>query len=208
MRVDEPDRPRASRIEILGAWLRLWTPPRDVEVPPVPMAKVAVTAVVLIFAGVLVALAVAPAIDERKDESAAEEQRREDMQRAARRAAQRDEQRVIRGRLTSLSGVEAAIGEDAQRRFGTDGRPADCEPVPGAELPPAQELFDCHVTIREIVSAGEQEGAAGALTIPYRARIETKTGRYAFCKTNPRPGEQALGGPETIVELPKPCRSR
>ena len=205
---DEPDRPRASRIEILGAWLHLWTPPRDVEVPPVPIAKVAVATVVLVFAGALVALVVAPAIDERKDESAAEEQRLQDMRQAARRAAQRDEQRAIRGRLTSLAGVEASIGEDAQRRFGTDGRPAECEPVPGAELPPSQELFDCHVTIREIVSAGEQEGAAGALTVPYRARLDTKADRYAFCKTNPKPGEQALGGPETIVELPKPCRSR
>src|SRR3712207_7944463 len=27
---------RLSRWEVLGAWLRLWTPPREVEVPPVP----------------------------------------------------------------------------------------------------------------------------------------------------------------------------
>jgi hypothetical protein len=27
---------RASIFEIVGAWLRIWTPPRDVEIPPVP----------------------------------------------------------------------------------------------------------------------------------------------------------------------------
>jgi len=29
---------RASIFEIVGAWLRLWTPPRDVEIPPVSSA--------------------------------------------------------------------------------------------------------------------------------------------------------------------------
>lgn len=208
MRSDEPRRPRASRIEILGAWLRLWTPPRDVRVPPIPWPKVALGALALTAAGVLVALFVAPAIDERKDEGAAQEQRLDDLRTAGRRIAQREEQRAIRGPLTSLAGVEEAIGADAKRRFGADGRAAECEPVPGPELPPSQLLFDCHVTLREIVGAGEQEGAIGALTVPYRARLDTAADRYAFCKVNPRPGEQALGGPETIVPLPPPCRAR
>jgi hypothetical protein len=196
------DQQRASRLEILGTWLHLWTPPRDVYVPPVPWRKVAAGAGVLALVGVFVALVIAPAIDESKDESAAERRRIEQREKAARVAAQRREQRAFTGRLVSLTQVEQAIGRDAQRRFGTDGRPAECDPVP--RVP---DLYDCHVTVRELVSGGEQEGAEGALTIPYRARLNAERGRYAFCKTNPRPGEQAIGRPEDIVELPEPCRA-
>jgi hypothetical protein len=74
-------------------------------------------------------------------------------------------------------------------------------------VPRVPDLYDCHVTVRELVSGGEQEGAQGALTIPYRARLDTGRRRYAFCKTNPRPGEQAIGRPEEIVVLPEPCRA-
>ena len=31
-------------------------------------------------------------------------------------------------------------------------------------------------------------------------------GRYAFCKTNPPPGEQVIPDPRRIVRLPRPCR--
>ena len=198
--------PRASKLEILGAWLHLWTPPRDCEVPPIPWRNVAAGAGVLALVGVLVALVIAPAIDERKDESAAERQRIEDRERAARRERQRREQRAFTGPLTSLGAVEARIGADAKRRFGADGRPARCEPVAGADANAASVLYDCHVTVREIAGSGDQEGAAGALTIPYRARLDSERDRYAFCKVNPRPGEQALRAPQADdVRLPKVC---
>jgi hypothetical protein len=199
--------PRASRLETLGAWLHLWTPPRDCEVPPVPWPKVALGAAVLALAGVAVALVVAPAVDERKDEAAAERQRIEDRARAARRARQRAEQRALRGRAGSLRAVETAIGLDAQRRFETDGRPAECDPVPASEPTAAGALFDCHVIVSEIEGAGEQEGARGALTIPYRARYDAADQRYAFCKVNPRPGEQVIATPDSIVDLPPVCRA-
>lgn len=198
--------PRASRLETLGAWLHLWTPPRDCEVPPVPWRTVAAGAGALVLLGVFVALVIAPAIDERKDESAAERRRIEDRERAVRRERQRREQRAFTGRLTTLGAVEARIGADAKRRFDADGRPAECEPVAGADAAAASVLYDCHVTVREIVGAGEQEGATGALTIPYRARLDSARDRYAFCKVNPRPGEQALRAPDPDdVQLPKVC---
>jgi hypothetical protein len=199
--------PHASRLEILGAWLHLWTPPRDVHIPPVPWRKVAMGAAALAAAGVFVALVIAPAIDERKDESAAERRRIEDRERAARRARQTAEQRAFTGRLTSMTQVERAIGADAERRFGTDGRAADCELFPGEDPGARSILYDCHVTVREIVGAGGEQGARAALTIPYRARLDTATDRYAFCKVNPRPGEQAILGPESVVPLPEPCRA-
>ena len=205
---DKPVRevPRASKLETLGAWLHLWTPPRDCEVPPIPWRKVAAAAGALALVGLFVALVVAPAIDERKDEGAAERKQIEDREKAARVARIRAEQRAVTGSLTNLGAVEAKIGADARRRFGADGRPAECEPVPGADTSAASVLYDCHVTIREIVGAGDQEGAVGALTIPYRARLDRETDRYAFCKVNPRPGEQALQAPGNEIPPPRVCR--
>jgi hypothetical protein len=202
-----PDVKRASRLEILGTWLHLWTAPRDCYVPPVPWRKVALGAALLVLAGVAVALTIAPAIDEGKDRGAAERRAVEERERAQRIAAQRREQRARRGSATTLVQVEAAIGRDARQRFDADGRPAECERVPAADVTADGMLYDCFVTIRELVGAGDQEGAQGTLAIPYRARLDQGGGRYAFCKVNPRPGEQALRGPDSIVTLPKVCEA-
>jgi hypothetical protein len=207
------EKPRASRFETLGSWLGLWTPPRDVVVPPVPWRKVAAGAGVLVVLGVFTGLVIAPAIDSAKDESAAEERAAEARRAAARRAAQREEQRARTGSLpgggsrrAALAPVEAAIGADSADRFDTDGRPAACETAAGVDAAARRVVYDCFVTVRELRGAGQQEGARGALAIPYRAVLDFGARRYAFCKINPRPGEQAIGGPEDIVELPAACR--
>ena len=64
---------RASVLEILGAWLHVWTPPRDVEIPPVPWRKLAIWAGVgAVVLGVALAVMI-PRINEGKDERAAAE---------------------------------------------------------------------------------------------------------------------------------------
>ena len=55
---------KASKLEILGAWLGIWTPPRDVEVPPVPWRKVGYVALGVLAVAAAVAVFVAPAMDE------------------------------------------------------------------------------------------------------------------------------------------------
>jgi hypothetical protein len=207
----EPDDARASRLEVLGAWLGLWTPPRDVVVPPVPWPKVAAGVAGLLVVAALVALFVAPAIDEAKDERAAREQRERAAQTAASRAAQRDEQRARTGRAGGgraavLTAVEDAIGDDARARFDPDARHATCEPVAGADATAAKVAYACHSAIRDIVGAGDQEGASGVLAIPFRAVIDFERGTYAFCKVNPPPGEQAIPDPRDVVRLPEACR--
>jgi hypothetical protein len=52
---------RLSRFELLGAWLGLWTAPRDVEVPPVPWRRIAVVAAVLVAAVGIAAAVLVPA---------------------------------------------------------------------------------------------------------------------------------------------------
>ena len=211
---DESHRPpRASRLEILGAWVHLWTPPRDVDVPPVPWRKLAIALGALLVAGVFAALVIAPQIDEAKDERAAQERRAEERRAAARRARLLADQRARTGRLPrgaarrqALDVTELLIGRDAQVRFAADGRPARCDTAAGEDPFARRVAFDCFVTVREIRGAADQEGARGALAIPYRAVLDFGSRRYAFCKTNPRPGEGAVGRPEDVVALPAACR--
>jgi len=204
---------KASRLETLGAWLGLWTAPRDVYVPPVPWRKVAAGAGVLVAIGVLVALVVAPAIDDAKSERSAREQRALERRAAARRERQRIEQRPRFGRAQGatrtavLADVEAAIGADARRRFDPDAKSASCEPTPGADPAAPRVAFDCISSIREIVGAGEQGGVQGQLAIPFRAVVDFRQRRYAFCKVNPPPGEQVIPDPRKIVTLPPACRN-
>lgn len=206
---------RASRLEILGAWLHVWTPPRDCYVPPVPWRKVAIGAGVLLAVGVFVALVVAPAIDEGKRESAAREREAAQRADAERRARIEAEQRPRTGRLPagaspveSLALVEAHIGRDAKARFGAAGDPAACDEAPGEDPGAPRVVFDCHATVADIRGAGEQEGARGSLTVPYRAALDFAAHRYAFCKTNPKPGETAAPDPRSVVQLPAACRRR
>jgi hypothetical protein len=207
------DKIRLSRFEILGAWLGLWTPPRDAQVPPVPWRKVAAGAAGLVVLAVLVALFVAPAVDEAKDERAAAQQRELAERRAARRARQIREQAPRRGtlptgtaRAVALQDVEQAIGADARRRFSRRAAPATCEPAPGVDVAADRVAYDCVTSIRRIVGAGEQEGAVGDLGIPYRAVLDFARARYAFCKLNPIPGEQVIPDPRDLVRLDAACR--
>ncbi len=213
MPVRETNRPaRLSRIEVLGAWLGLWTPPREAHVPPVPWRKVALGAALLALAAVLAAVLVAPAIDTAKDERSASEQRAEDLARSGRRARQRIEQQPRTGRLEGgsrlegLAGVERAIGEDARERFSPRAGQGTCEVTAGADATGPRVSYNCLSPVREVVGAGEQEGARGQLGIPYRAVLDFKRRAYVFCKINPIPGERVVPDPRGLVELPRPCR--
>jgi hypothetical protein len=67
--------------------------------------------------------------------------------------------------------------------------------------------YDCTSAVRDIVGAGEQEGARGVLAIPFRAVIDFDRRRYAFCKVSPPPAEQVVPDPRGVVPLPQACRS-
>lgn len=207
----ERDPTQASSLEILGAWLHVWTPPRDVVIPPVPWGKVAAACGGVLLVAALVAIFVAPAIDDAKDRSAAKERRELAQRAAARRRAQELEQRPRFGtangdRAAVLATIEAAIGADARRRFDPDARVASCEPAQGVDAAAVRVAYDCTSAVRDIVGAGRQEGARGVLAIPFRAVVDFGRGRYAFCKVNPAPGEQVIPDPAKLVELPEACR--
>ena len=208
------DEPKLSRFEILGAWLNLWTPPRDAHVPPVPWRMIGIwTPVVLVALGIAAAITV-PRIDDAKDQRAATEQRELETRQAARRERIRREQVPRTGATTAdqsrgevIATVEAAIGADARERFNPRARNATCEPAPGQDQGGTRVAYDCVSAVRDIVGAGEQDGARGVLGIPFRAVVDYDERAYAFCKVNPPPGEQVIPDPRELVQLPAACRA-
>jgi len=203
---------KASKLEILGAWLGLWTPPRDVEIPPVPWRKVGYAALALAGVIAVIALVVAPAIDDAKDEASARDRAERAEQVAARRARLVKLQQPRFGRAPAdaprtamLERLQEAIGRDARARFSPNAGTATCEPAPGVDESAARVAYDCLSATSEIRGGGAQAGARGQLGYPYRAIVDFAAGRYAFCRTNPVPSEGALGDPRKVIRLPKAC---
>src|SRR4051795_1222250 len=86
--------PRLTRWETIGAWLHVWTPPKGLEVPPVPWRKLAIWGTVgVIVLGAAAAVAV-PRIDASKKEGAAERARAQAVAAAAEAARLRADQAV------------------------------------------------------------------------------------------------------------------
>ena len=208
---------RASRWETLGAWLRLWTPPRDVEVPPPPRPRtlfLGALAVLVVSGGAYAVIA--PRIDEGKDRRSASEQRAFEARRLAQTERLRREGRPRRGsfpagasRQEVLTALETAITRDAVARFERGelpGRVSDTRCEPAARR--GDRLFDCLGKVRTIVGVDEDERYdAGTLGYPFRARVDFDRRRWAFCKVSPPPGEQIIPDPRYLVEVPPACRS-
>ena len=197
---------RASRWEVLGAWLRIWTPPRDGEIPPCPLRRALVGAVVVGGASLALALlVVAPAIDESKTREATRERTAlAAFERAERTRLTRDQRprsaraaaaarlfaagRSGAARASLLADVRANVLRDARARAaaGTFERPARevrCSYIDG-DRPPRVRLECLAVTSSNArVAVGQPFLVAGSL----------RDGRYTWCHENPGPGEGAAG---------------
>jgi hypothetical protein len=196
-----------SRWEILGAWLRLWTPPRDAVVPPVPWRKVAVGGVLLVVAA---GVALAALLNAESDRDAA-------ARRGERAAAQRHaaflesvdrRQAPRRGRGTagpeSVAARRALLAAArADISAGAGNRDVDCEPFPRTldSTPPVADLaqpaaaFDC--------LAVKSRFATGSIGTPFRLVVHFDSGRYAWCEIVPLGDQDRLSHP-----LPDACRLR
>src|SRR3954447_10685798 len=116
----KPPDPRLTRWEIVGAWLHVWTPPKGLEVPPVPWRKLALWGSLgVLVIGVAAAIAV-PRIDAGKKKGAAERAREEAAAVRAEHARLRADQRVHRLRapagIAPVVALESAITADAKAR--------------------------------------------------------------------------------------------
>lgn len=231
--MSKPETEKLSRWEILGAWLHLWTPRRGVPVPPVPWPKVAIGAAgVLLVLGAAVAF-FGPRIADTKESDRKEAARRDAEFRAREKQRLRAEQGLHRARaerppadgLTAggerrarramLAEIERSILADAKERvkagaLSTAVVRVSCDPYPRSvkAVGPEETLetsigrYACLAVTREIIFAGTDRGELG---YPFWAKVDFDTGRYAWCKINPKPGE-LTGGRAVIVPLPKACK--
>jgi hypothetical protein len=220
---------RASIFEVVGAWLHLWTPPRDVDIPPVPWRKLAIgTVATLVVVGAALAVLV-PRIDAGKDSRAAKAAAAEAHARAANRARVVHEQRPrhasdvalkppadasatekTAARAQLMTKVQAAILADSQARARAgeirhvEG-PTTCEVTPGTKAGGTIGVFDCFTVTRRIIKTSGTP--AGTIGYPYRAVVDFGKYSYTWCKTEQFPGERLIPDPRTVVQLPPACRA-
>src|SRR5262245_51299023 len=151
---------RLGRLEVLGAWLGVWTPPREAAVPPVPWRLIAVAGGLLAIALLAGAALLVPGIVD--DRQRADERAREAAQRRhaqALEAADREMRprtgtgvadagrgtpaaRRIRAREALLAEAHEALRADAAIRGAGKVKGLDCEPFPrgSAPRPPVADL--------------------------------------------------------------------
>jgi type II secretory pathway pseudopilin PulG len=209
----------------VGAWLHIWTPPKDVEIPPPPSRRrlAAMGIIALFVIGVIAALVIPPlqrgkeAGDKRRAAARVRLIRSEEASLAAdqriqfasgKRPAAGDSRAARSDARTQL---ERAITRDARTRVRTgklDGPVTDttCEPSSDFELDLAKQtgLYKCLVVTSHTTG---QTGAQLQIGYPFVARVDYRGYRFAWCKTNPRPGEQA-GHNLAHVKLDPRCAGR
>lgn len=206
---------RASRWEILGAWLRVWTPPRDVVVPAPPSAGrlAAYAAAVLVLLAGALAIAV-PRIDGAKDERAARERAADLAQTQTHIAQARRLQRAGFGSAAAaavpaqLREARAAILADARARHraGELAEPigvVTCAPAAGRARPGLLR-FSCVAATQRLpdLAAGPQR----TLGYPFSLVLEPARGRFAWCRTLPVPAEGSTAHSGVRVPQPAACR--
>jgi hypothetical protein len=216
---------RLGRLEVLGAWLGVWTPPRGATVPPVPWRPIVLGAAVLGVALLAAAALLVPGIVD--DRRRADDRAREaTLRRHAEALATADrEQRPRTGRGTAdpgagapavrrrrargalLAAAHEALQADAAVRGAGRVRGLDCEPFPrgSAPRPPAADLarreaaYQCVAVTSRF---GQGTGQEGVIGIPFRLVADFARGRYAFCRVVPLSDRDRLAHP-----LPAACRT-
>jgi type II secretory pathway pseudopilin PulG len=213
----EKTRPTLTRWETVGAWLHIWTAPRDVEVPPVPRRKLALWALAL---GTVIAVALAliiPPLESGKRKGAAERARAQAAAVAAEAARLRADQRVhvktIPAAADLVAALESSINTDARARdrAGTLDGPVlstSCTPAGRYVIQfPHSSVYKCLVTT-SAPHQGVLKGDQFVTGYTFVATIYSKTRRVAWCKENPRPDEKTGGHKLADVRLSPVCAGK
>lgn len=226
--MQQADQQKANVFEIVGAWLHIWTPPRDVRIPPVPWRKLAIgTAIGAVIVGIALAIMV-PRIDDSKTQYAADYAAFKERVRQENVARINQSQRAQTGEALSLrpaadapaAEVQAANAQlmdkmqadmyaDAQARAKTGEIkpvtvPPTCERAQGTPTSGPIGVFNCFIQTTPI--AQSSKNMAGALGYPFRAVVHFDTFTYAWCKAELVPGEKLVVSPESAPLLPPACR--
>jgi hypothetical protein len=202
--------PRLSRWEVVGAWLHIWTPPKGLDVPPVPWRKLALWgAVALVVVGAAAVIAV-PRIDDRKKQGAAERAREaaaaDNAERARLRADQRVHRQTFPAGVAPVASLEAAITADAEARVAAKtitGPVLSTSCVAAGESTiqfPNSRVYKCFVkTATGLPGQGNDVLGTG---YPFVATIYTKARLLAWCKQNPHADEKGSKGDVRVTVSP------
>ena len=202
--------PRLTRWEILGAWLHVWTPPKGLDVPPVPWRKLALWGTAgLIVVGGAAAIAV-PRIDERKREGATQRARdavaADNAERARLRADQRVHRQTFPAGAAPVASLEAAITADAEARVAAKtitGPVLSTKCVAAGQSTirfPDSRVYKCFVkTATGLPGQGKDVLGTG---YPFVATIYTKKRALAWCKQNPHADEKGSKGDVRVTVSP------
>lgn len=166
-------------------------------------------AVVALFVGALVAVALtAPGIRETRSENEARE-RREAAERRERRTRELRalvRPRVIRvqaGAAAATMDVRAAITRDARRRTGDRIVRTECERLPRSRSGALPGLrLSCLAVTADFAPSAVTVG--GSIGYPYRARVDRGAGRATYCRIFGVPGEGGLTAKQTVT-TPRVC---
>ncbi len=207
---------KASRWEILGAWLKLWTPPRGVEIPPVPRRAAALVAAGCVALAVVVVVVIAPALNDAQQRRDAREARDATALRRAEVERLRHDQRVRRARAAQAARLYAA-GRGAQARAAlvadvktrvrrdADARAASGEfDQPTVAVRCADRRGGTEVRVLLECLAISSQNARVRLGQPFVVAASLRDGRYAWCHVNPPPAEGSAGV-GVFVRLAKAC---
>lgn len=214
------DRPRATRMEILGHRLGIWTLPRGVEDPPPISLRAKLLALAgLILAAVVLVTLIIPAINGSKGRTATRERRAHEAFVSRERARLIAEESAHHGRSAAAARLHAD-GDDAGARAAllasarTDvGRDARSRVAAGSLDGPIRNVscdYEPHDTGPRAhlaclaITASLVDGAANTTRVghPFIVSASLSDGRYAWCKENSPPGEGATG---TSVFVPPPA---
>ena len=211
---NSPD-PHLSRWEIVGAWLHVWTPPKELDVPPVPWRKLALGGLAgALVIGAVAAIAV-PRIDAGKKEGAAERARVAAAADAAERARLRADQRVHRVTIpvgvNAVATLESAITADAKARARAKAisgpvLSTNCEPAGADTIQfPRSRVYKCFVsTATGLPGQGKDLLGTG---YPFVATIYTAQRQAAWCKENPHADEKGTHG-DVRVKVSSVCAGK
>jgi len=218
---------RASIPEIIGAWLRIGTPPRDTYVPPIPWRKLAIGAGIgAIVIGAALAVMV-PRINDGKESRAAIERAKDERDAAKNRARINHVQRPQRAeaaallpaadaspaeqeaaRADLLRHIEADIMADARARSASgelraiEG-PTTCEHTRGRPTTPVG-VYDCFTVAKSFAANKNQR--AGMTGYPWRVVVDFRVFAYTWCRVEQIPGELMIQDPTQTVHLPDVCQ--
>jgi hypothetical protein len=202
--------PAPTRWEILGAWLHVWTPPKGLEVPPVPWRKLVFWGALAAFVIAAVAVVSVPRIDESKKQGAAERAKQaaaaDDAERARLRADQRVHSATLAAGADAVAALEAAITADAKARVAakTISGPVlatRCDYTSAAVSRfPDSRVYKCFVTTATGLH-GEGSDVLGT-GYPFVATIYTGKRRLAWCKENPHADEKGTKGDVRVKVSP------